>query len=104
MILASSRCSRATRHLVAFDAPEADAKSAALIADAALLAMDAIVGVSSRPAGKAAAAHVTRVTLTKAAKPGVWLQHGVVRISVAPAAGYLGRPSSARIAQVIEGS
>ncbi|MGH7023215.1 MAG: DUF4908 domain-containing protein [Caulobacteraceae bacterium] len=103
MILASSRCSRATHHLVAFDAPDADAKSAGILFDTAWLAMDAIVSMSSHPSGRAAALRVDKVVLTMAGKPGVWLRRGVLTIAVNPGDALSGHPSSARIAQAIEG-
>jgi len=104
MIIASGRCSRVARHLVPFEAPEADAKSAAIIGDAALSAMNGILGVASRPAGKAILARLLKVTFASGPAPAAWLRHGTLLISVNPKDGLAGHPSSARIALVLEGS
>ena len=104
MILASSRCSRVARHLVPFDAPDADAKSAAIIADAALSAMNAVLGIAAKPSGKAILAHLTRVIFTAGPAPAASLRHGTLVITVNPNSGLSGHPSSARIAQALEGS
>jgi len=100
MVFASGRCTHASHHLVGFEAPDADPKSAALIADTAWLAMDAIVSLAGRSKGSI---HVSKVILVSGAKPAVWVQHAVLVISVAPNQGLSGHPSSARIARVIEG-
>jgi hypothetical protein len=102
MILASSRCTRATHHLVAFEAPEADAHSAPALAAAAILAMDGVVAAAGRAQGKAAEAHLARVVLIHGPRSGASLQHGVLTIEVSPGDGFSGIPSSARIVQVIE--
>jgi hypothetical protein len=103
MILASIRCSHATRHLVSFEAPDADARSAALLGDAASLAVEAIVSVAGRPNGKTATSRVARVVLSVGPRPGVSLQHGELIITVTPAEGLAGHPSSMRIEQEIVG-
>ena len=104
MVFASSRCSRVARRLVPFDAPEADAKSAAIIADAALSAMIAILEIAAKPSGKAILAHLAKVAFVAGPTPGAALRHGVLVVSVNPNGGLSGHPSSARIAQVLEGS
>jgi hypothetical protein len=101
MIQASIRCSRLTRHLVGFEAPDADPNSAALIADAASLAVDAMTSVASEPGGKAATGRIGKVVLAKGPKPTAWVQGAVLVIYVAPAQGVAGHPSSARIAEAI---
>lgn len=102
MIQASIRCSRLTRRLVGFEAPNADAKSAALIADTASLAVDALIGVADHPGGKMAIGRIGKVVLTQGPKPEVWLRRGALVIYVTPAQSLAGHPSSAKIAQAIE--
>lgn len=103
MVLASTRCTHTAHHLVAFDAPDADARSAAAIAEAAILAMNAIVDAAGQPQGRAAEAHLGRVLLISGAKSGAWMQRGVLIVQVSPGDGFSGHPSSARIAQAIVG-
>ena len=102
MIQASIRSTRLTRHLIGFEAPDADANSAALIADTAALAADAVVNVAARPNGRAAANRIGKVVLAKGPRPSVGLQRSALVIYVTPAQGLAGHPSSARIAQAIE--
>ena len=94
---ASARSSKAARRLIAFDA-DASPASSALIADAAVVASEAIIRLSRRPDGRAALARVKQVRLNEGRKPGVELAGGVMKITVAPAQGLAGRPSSERIA------
>jgi hypothetical protein len=103
MVLASIRCTRAARHLVSFEAPDADPKSAALIGDTASLAVEAIVGLAGRPGGKAATGRIDRVIVTKGSKPAALLRRGALIIVVVPAQGLAGHPSSVRIEQAIAG-
>lgn len=103
MVLASGHSTRAAHHLVAFEAPDADAHSAAAIADAAILAMNAIVAAASQPQGRTAITHLTKVLLLHGSRNGAWMQHGVLIIQVNPGDGFSGHPSSARLIQVIAG-
>ncbi|HEY1448677.1 MAG TPA: DUF4908 domain-containing protein [Caulobacteraceae bacterium] len=102
MIQASIRSTRLTHHLVGFQAPDADVKSAALIGDSASLAVEAMIRVASQPGGGAAVNRINKVVVAKAASPTAWLQHGVLVVYVTPAQGLSGHPSSAKIAQAIE--
>ncbi|HEY1414574.1 MAG TPA: DUF4908 domain-containing protein [Caulobacteraceae bacterium] len=102
MVVASTRCTRATHHLVAFEAPEADAHSAPALASAAILAMEGVVVAAGHAQGKSAVAHLGRVVLIRGPRSGASLQHGVLTIEVSPGDGFSGIPSSARIVQVIE--
>jgi hypothetical protein len=102
MIQASIRCTHLTRHLVGFEAPDADAKSAAIIADTASLAVDAVVSVDSQPGGRTVVSRIGKVVVAKGPKPSVSLQRSVLVIYVTPDQGLAGHPSSARIAQAIE--
>ncbi|HEY2482356.1 MAG TPA: DUF4908 domain-containing protein [Caulobacteraceae bacterium] len=102
MIQASIRCTRQTRHLVGFEAPDADNNSAALIADTAALAAEAVVNVAATPSGRVAANRIGKVVLAKGPRPSVGLQRSALVIYVTPAQGLAGHPSSARIAQAIE--
>ncbi|CAN7198838.1 DUF4908 domain-containing protein [Phenylobacterium sp. LjRoot219] len=93
---ASARSSKAARRLIAFDA-DATPASSALIADAALVASEAIVRLSRRPDGRAALAQVKQVRLSEGRRSSAQLANGVMKITVAPTQGLAGRPSSERI-------
>lgn len=103
MVIASSRCSRAARHLVSFDAPNVDSRSSALIGDAAWLAMQAIVEMADTPDGRAPVGRIGKVVLTTGSKFGVRFEAPALIVTVAPDQGLAGHPSSARIAEVIDG-
>lgn len=94
---ASARASRAARRLIPFDA-DATPGSSALIADAAMIASEAVVRLSRRPEGRAVLARLKQVQLIEGGKTGAKMQKGVLQVTVSPADGLAGRPSSERIA------
>lgn len=98
---ATLRASRAARRLITFEA-EATPASSALIADAAAVTAEAVVRLSRRSDGKRLLAQFNKVTLVAGAKPSASVQKGVIRITVAPADGLAGRPSSDRIVAILE--
>jgi hypothetical protein len=102
LLQASVRCSRAAGRLIGFEAPDADPASDALIADAASVAGDAIVALSNRSGGRAILARVAKVDIEHGRQPGAYLRGGVVIITVTPAEGFGGRPSSMRILAAVE--
>jgi hypothetical protein len=97
LLQASARASRAARHLVAFEAPDADPTSDGLIADAAVVASEAVVTLSIDNEGRAILNRVGRVEISHGGRPGAALHGSVVDITVTPALGVAGRPSSQRI-------
>lgn len=99
---ASSRASRAARRPMLFDA-EATPASSALIADAAVVASVAIVRLSQRKDGRALLSRFNRVQIQEGRKAQATLKGGVLNITVAPAQGLAGRPSSDRIIKVARG-
>ncbi|HEY5105845.1 MAG TPA: DUF4908 domain-containing protein [Caulobacteraceae bacterium] len=101
ILQASVRSSRAAQHLVGFDAPEADAGSDGLIADAAAVAAEALVSLATRQGGKAALARVQKVDLVKGGRPQVMSRGGMIIITIVPALGVAGRPSSERILRAV---
>jgi hypothetical protein len=103
MVLASARSSHTCHHLVSFEAPEADARSAGAIGEAAILAMNAIASAASQPEGRTALTHLMKVLVVHGSRTGAWMQHGVLVIQVNPGDGFSGHPSSARLIQVIAG-
>jgi hypothetical protein len=98
---ASAKASRAARRLIPFEA-DATPASAPLVADAAMVTAEAVVRMSRRSDGRALLARVSRVELVEGDRPGATLNRGVMMITVAPAHGLAGRPSSARIISVAE--
>lgn len=98
---ASVRATRAAQHLVEFEAPDADAYSDALIADAAVITVEAFVSMSSQPDGRQFLSRVGKIAFVEGARPSAALQGGVLTIMVAPKQGIAGRPSSRRILRTV---
>jgi hypothetical protein len=99
----SVQTTRAAQHLVGFYAPDADASSDGLIADAASIALDAVVSLSARAGGRALLARLNKVAIIPGAKPGVAVQRGVLAITIVPTEGFAGRPSSEWVLRALEG-
>jgi len=102
LYFASVRSSRAAQHQVAFEAPDVDVNSDGLIAEAAGLALDAMVSLAARPRGRAVLARINRIIFVPGPKPGIGFHAGVVTITITPPDGIAGRPSSERILRVME--
>jgi len=98
---ASAKASRAARRLIPFEA-DATPASAPLVADAAMVTAEAVVRMSRRSDGRSLLSRVTKVELVEGKKPGAALDRGVMRVTVVPAQGLAGRPSSARIIAITE--
>ena len=98
---ASARASRASHRLITFSA-DASPTSSALIADAATVVCEAVSRMTRNADGRALLARVKRVRLAEGRKAGVQLAKGALQITVAPAQGLAGRPSSERIVAVAE--
>ncbi len=95
---ASLRTSRAAGHQIGFETKQdADAATAAYLADAATVASEALADIASRPGGKASLGHVTDVVVAQGSKPGAALQKGVLTVTIVSSQGVFGRPSSRRI-------
>ena len=90
---ASARASRAARRLIPFEA-DATPASAPLVADAALVASEAIVRISKRSDARSLIGKISRVVVVEGKKPGAVLERGVLRVTVAADGGLSGRPSS----------
>jgi hypothetical protein len=97
LLNASAVTSRATKRQIQFDA-EATPASSALIADAALVTADALLRMSTTPAGRLQLDRVKRVFLTEGPRSGAVLREGVLIVVVTPRLGLGGRPSSERVA------
>lgn len=95
---ASARATRAARRLIPFEA-DASPASSAVVADAASITAEAVVRLSRRPDGRNLLSKLKKVTLVEGRKPAATLSGGEMRITVAPADGLAGRPSSDRIMQ-----
>jgi hypothetical protein len=99
MRLASGRASKAAGRTIPFEA-DASTDSSALIADASLIASEAIVRLAQSPAGQPQLAKIGKVVVVEGARPSVVLKNGVLLIVVTPTEGLAGRPSSDRIISV----
>ena len=89
---------RVSCSLIAFEA-DASPASSAVVADAAMVAAEAVVRISRRPDGKGLLARMKKVKLIEGKKPSAALHGDEMRITVTPAQGMAGRPSSDRIMQ-----
>jgi len=98
---ASARASRAARRLIPFDA-DASPASSALIADAAVVASEAVVRLTRRSDGRRVLSRLRQVKLAEGRSASVELVRGALQITVAPAQGMAGRPSSERILAVAQ--
>jgi len=96
---ASARASHAARRLIPFDA-DASPASSALIADAAVVASEAVMRMARPGAARAPLARLKQVRLGEGRRAGVQFSRGALQITVAPAQGLAGRPSSERIVAV----
>ena len=89
---ASIRATRAAQHQVGFETREdADPGSASVLADAAMVASEALVDLSARPNGKTLLARVEDVVIAQGHKPSANLQKGVLTVTIVPAQGVAGR-------------
>jgi hypothetical protein len=93
---ASARASHAAKRLIPFDA-DATPASSALIADAAMVASEAVVRMTRRSDGRLLLARFKQVKLSEGRHANVQLAKGALQITVAPNLGMAGRPSSERI-------
>jgi hypothetical protein len=101
LAVASARSGRAAQHPVGYTAIDADPVSDGLMADAAIVASEAMINIAVRPRGRAFLRHIGRVTIIRGDKPAAFVREGVVVVTVAPAEGIFGRPSSLRIEQAL---
>ena len=95
---ASARATRAARRLIPFEA-DASPASSAVVADAAAVTAEAVVRISRRPDGRSLLSRVKKVKLVEGRRPSAILYGDEMRITVTPADGLYGRPSSDRIMQ-----
>jgi hypothetical protein len=82
--------------VILFDA-EATPASSAVIADAAVVASVAVTRLAERPQGQARLASLKRVYLEEGKRVAASVDRGTLKITVTPAQGLAGRPSSGRI-------
>ena len=101
LALASIRSGRAAQHPISYTAIDADSSSDGLMADAAVVASEAISDIASRPHGGGLLRRVWRVNIVRGAQAQASLREGVMMITIVPALGAFGRPSSLRIEQAV---
>jgi hypothetical protein len=97
---ASLRVKRQTQHFVYFDAGDANVtpEGESVFADAFILAADAMVQVDEQGrAGQACIWRLSKVRFIQGPGPDVAVNGPILQITVAPALGIAGRPSSKRI-------
>ncbi len=101
LMVASTRSGRAAGRTILYEAPDADPGDDALIADTAMVASEAMSGLAAHPGGRALVGRINHVYLAKGRTPGVAVRDSTLVISVSPAMGLAGRPSSMRIQQAL---
>jgi len=94
---ASARASRAAQRLVSVGA-DATPQSAAIIADAAMVAAEAMVHMSRTAGGRNALGRIEKIFVAQGKRPAAAVENGVLIVTVRPDMGIAGRPSSQRIA------
>lgn len=99
---ASLRASRAARRTILFEA-EATPASSALIADAATVTSVAVTRMARRKDSRVLLGQFSKVVLVEGKKPHAAIRDDILRITVAPAHGLAGRPSSDLIIRVAAG-
>jgi len=97
LIQASARASRAARRLIAFEAPNVTPASSSLVGDAAMVASEAVIRISRRPDGSRTLARFSVIRFIEGRKPSATVSKGALQITITPAQGWGGRPSSDRI-------
>jgi hypothetical protein len=91
----SVRASRAAQHQIVFETlQDAEPATAATIADAALVASEALSDMSASPKGKALLARLSAVVIAQGGKPNVSMQRGALVVTIVATQGVFGRPSS----------
>jgi hypothetical protein len=97
----SARASRAARRLIPFNA-DASPASSALIADAAIVTSEAVARMTHRSDSAQLLSRFRGVRLEEGRRPDVRVSGGMMQITVTPALGLAGRPSSERIVAAAE--
>jgi hypothetical protein len=99
LLQASFRSHRVMGHGVAVQA-EATPASTAVMGDAVMVATKAFYRVSERPGGRSLLSRIVKVQLVEGKKPSASIKDDTLWITVAPAQGFAGRPSSDRIVRL----
>lgn len=93
---ASSRASRAAQRLIPVGA-DATPQSASVIADAALVAAEAMSRMAQHPRGRESLDRIQKIFVAQGRRPDAGIEDGVLVITVRAELGVAGRPSSERI-------
>ena len=103
LLQSSARASRAARHLIGFEAPEADPTSDGLIADAAVVTSQAVLEMAAQPETRALLTRMDKVQIVRGQYASASLRGGTIVVMVNPGQGIAGRPSSRRIILAVGG-
>jgi len=101
LVVSSTRASRGAQHLIAFQAPEVDANTSAVVADAAQVAAEAVAQLAATQTGHMVLARLNRFEFLKGKSADVAVADSTATVRFDAKAGFAGRPSSARIVQVL---
>ena len=97
LVQASARASRAAQHLITFEAPNVTPQSSPMFSDAFAVASDAVVRLGRRADARAFLARLDKVLFVMGEKADVAVNGAVMTVTLAPAKGFAGRPSSDRM-------
>lgn len=102
-VQAALRASRATpdQHQITFDIPKYSPQTVSQFIDAMSVAADAIVRLARRPDYRAFLGRLDKVSFVMGPRPDVAVSGQNLTITLAPAKGFVGRPSSDRILKAI---
>jgi hypothetical protein len=103
MIQAGLRASQAAKHPITFFAPSVTPRSAPLFADAATVAAEGLVRLAHRADGRLFLMKLDKLIFLMGVKPDVSVAGPVMQVTVAPAKGFAGRPSSERVVKAALG-
>ncbi len=101
LLVASVRASHAAGRPIAFNANGASAASSSVVADAALIASEAVITFSLTPGGRGVLSRVSHVDIAPGRRVATAFAGGVIDITVVPKDGLLGRPSSAMVMRAL---
>jgi hypothetical protein len=103
MVQAGLRASQAAKHLITFSASGVTPQSAPLFADAAAIAAEGLVRLGRRADGRVFLTRLDKLVFAMGGKPDVSVSGPVMQVTVAPARGFAGRPSSDRVVKAALG-
>lgn len=101
LVRQSQVASQAAGRLISFDAQEISPGSEPMVAEAAAVAVEALVRLSRNNGLRGPAREIRLIVIIEGERPAAALSSGVLRVTIRPEQGPAGRPSSARIVSTL---